>query len=231
MLVNFAVHRNAPLVKRCKPANRPVQNGAPGGGVGAVSGCRRAGRVCPDRSALGSARSADAGRGAAPACPADGTDSRGREGPRRARCVKLVRDQAGDPSAHRLAADDERPLGIRRGDRSPILRDQCVCPWQRPAATLGAAPGHVAELEASHAHSSRSQCVAGSGHRRAVHRRAGSVGKEDGRPRLNGTVQEKHVVRHQYGETGLIAATAALRTSQLFKNVRCRQGLVQRHPS
>ena len=81
--------------------------------------------------------------------------------------VQLVRDHAGDPPAHRLAADDQRP---RRAELRRRRRDTRASASRRAAAACGTPrppARHVAELEARHAQPRRRQRPRRRGHRGA----------------------------------------------------------------
>ena len=65
--------------------------------------------------------------------------------------MEAVGDHAGDASAHRLAADDQGPVGVEGADCVDELRAQRLGTRRRLAAGRCAAARHVVELEAANA--------------------------------------------------------------------------------
>ncbi|MNG09944.1 hypothetical protein D3C84_933850 [compost metagenome] len=96
--------------------------------------------------------------------------------------AQFVGQQAGHAPAHRLAADRQWPcdllahLGIHR---TPLL-EQFGLGVGRAFLAVQPPCGHVGELEAQHRHAARCEVFRHLLEERAVHRRAGAMGENQG---------------------------------------------------
>ena len=105
--------------------------------------------------------------------------------------MEIVGDHAGDPAAHRLAADDQRAFGFQRIDCGKIFRTEFFGAGRRLAGGRAAADCHVVEFEARNAEARVGQRPRGGRHYRRIHRAAGAMRQEDGPFRPDRAIDEE----------------------------------------
>ncbi len=102
----------------------------------------------------------------------------------------LLGHHAGDPTAHRLAADEEPRQVPRHGDRLGILALQGLG-LRRRLPLADAAGRHVAEFETGGADAALGETGAEIVHPRRVHRRAGAMRQQQVGRRVGGAGEEQ----------------------------------------
>lgn len=92
-----------------------------------------------------------------------------------------IDQQAGHPSAHRLAADEQRPARLLRSYQAHLLAERLL-QHQHPIGPLAAAclthSGHVRKFKAHHPPARLGQSAGDGSHERTVHRCTGPMGQQ-----------------------------------------------------